>query len=144
MQAAGRLVCQNQFRLADYSACHSHELLLTAGELIGKQGFFAYNLETVEDVRNHSFALSLLDIAIGKREVEIFGNGEVVEQMVLLEHEANVFLVQFNAAAIVQFMDSVIEQVVLALPGAVEHSNDAHQRGLSRPWGAHDGDEIAA
>src|SRR4029077_5255202 len=57
--------------------------------------------------------------------------------------EADVFLVQLHAVPIVELVHSVVHQVILSFPCAVEHSDDAHQRGFSRSGRAHDGDELA-
>src|ERR1700683_5292118 len=120
MQAARGLIRKDQFRLADYGARYSHKLLLATRQLVRKESFLAHDLEPVEDVRHHSFALRFLDIAIGERQVEILGDGQVIEQMILLKHESDIFLVQLNPAAIIQFMNGVLKQLVLALPCAVE------------------------
>src|ERR1700689_3994969 len=63
--------------------------------------------------------------------------------MILLENEADIFFMQLDATAIVEFVDGVLEQIVFALPGAVEHADDAHERGFSRAGWPHDGDEFA-
>jgi hypothetical protein len=84
-----------------------------------------------------------LDVAIGKRQIEIFRDGEIIEQVILLKNEADVFFVQLDAAAIVEFMHRVFEQIIFALPRAIEHADDAHERRFSGARGAHDGDELA-
>ena len=86
---------------------------------------------------------AFFDVAIGERQVEIFGDGEIVEQVILLENEADIFFVQLDAVAIIELVDRVIEQVVFAFPRAVEHADDAHQRGLARARWSHDRDEVA-
>ena len=63
--------------------------------------------------------------------------------MILLEDKADIFLVQLDAAAVVQLVHGDCRQVIFALPGAVEHADDAHQRGFAGARGAHDGDKIA-
>src|SRR5580693_8312852 len=75
MQAAGGLVREDQLGLANHRARDGYQLLLPAGKLIGEERFFADNLEAIQSVRDHSFALGFLDVAIGKRQVQIFGDG---------------------------------------------------------------------
>ena len=103
------------FGLPNHRARHSHQLLLPTGKLIGEEGFLADNLEAIESVRHHSFALGFLDVAIGKRQVQILGDGEVIEQVILLENKADIFFVQLHAAAIIQLVHRIIEQVIFAL-----------------------------
>ncbi len=143
MEAAGWLIGENELGITDDGASDSDELLLTAGELVWVESFLADDLETVEDIGDHTVALGFFDVAVGKREIEVFRNGQIIEQMILLKNEANVFLVQLNALAIVEPMDFVIGKLKVALPGAVEHSNDAHERGLACAGWPHNGDEFA-
>src|SRR5579862_8403081 len=143
VQAAGRLVGENEFRLANHSAGDGDELLLSAGKLIRVERFLADDLEAVENVGHHPFALGFLDVAVGKRQIEIFRDGEIIEQVILLEDKADIFLVQLDTAAIVEFVDGIFEQIIFAFPGAIQHTDDTHQRGLARARWAHDGDEVA-
>ena len=63
--------------------------------------------------------------------------------MILLKDEPNVLLVQLNAVPVVHLVHRVIQEVILPLPVAIQHSNDAHQRGLPRAGWTHDGDKLA-
>src|SRR5579875_2064130 len=60
MQIAGRLVCQNQFRVGDHSAGDGDKLLLASRELIRKQILFADHIEAVERVTDDTLALRFL------------------------------------------------------------------------------------
>ena len=143
MQAPGRLIGQNQFRLADHGSGHGHDLLLAAGKLIGKQRLLAHDLKAVEDIGHHSFAFGLFYVPVGKREVEIFRDGQIVQQVILLKDEADVLFVELDATAVVEFVHRVIGEVIFAFPRAVQHADDAHERGFAGAGGPHDGDEIA-
>ena len=77
------------------------------------------------------------------RYVEVFVNREVVQQMVLLEHKADIPLVQFHAVLGLHFVNGFREEVKLALPTAVEHSKDRQQGGLACAGRPHDGDEVS-
>src|SRR5437667_8526922 len=48
MQISSRLVGEDQLRAKDHRARHAHKLLLAARELVGKQAFFAHDVESVE------------------------------------------------------------------------------------------------
>jgi len=63
--------------------------------------------------------------------------------VVALKDEANVVLVQFVALLDAEFVDRLIEKMILAGPGSIEHPDDAEERGLPRPRRAHDGNEFA-
>ena len=108
VQAAGGFVGENQLGLSNHGAGNGDELLLSAGELVRIQRFLADDLEAVKNIRHHPFAFGLLNIAVGKRQIEIFRDSEIIEQVILLEDEADVFFVQLDAAAIVKLVDRIV------------------------------------
>ena len=63
--------------------------------------------------------------------------------MVALKDEADVLVAQVAAFVLIQFVDRLIEEVKLAGPGAVVHSDKMQQGGLTRARRPHDGDELA-
>src|SRR5215470_18306766 len=89
------LVCQDQLRVAGYGSRHSNELLLTARELIGVKIFFADDLKAIENIGNHGSTLGARYVAIRQRHINVFLDGEVVQQMIALEDKPNVLAVQF-------------------------------------------------
>src|SRR6185437_10927337 len=143
MQATGGLISKNELRISDDRASHGNELLLSARELIGIKALFPDDLEAVENVRHHAVALGLFYIPIRKRQIEIFRDGEIIEQMILLENEADKFLVQLHTLAIVELMHFVAGEIELPFPRAIKHPDNAHQCGFARAGRAHDGDEFA-
>ena len=94
VQIAGRLVRQNQFRTGDDGARNTDELLLSARELARIEILFPDDVETVERVGDHRGAFLFSDVPIGKRDVEILVNGQVIEQMILLKDEADLLVPQ--------------------------------------------------
>src|SRR5437763_9368112 len=96
MKVAGWLVGQNQLGIASHSTRHAHQLLLSAGKLIGIQIFFSDNLEAVENIGHHARALCARDVAVGKRNVNIFLDGKIVEQMIALKD--NPMYLRFSSA----------------------------------------------
>ena len=94
VQVAGRLVGQDDRRIGDHGAGDRHQLLLSAGELVRIEVLLADDVEAVEDVADHALALGALDVAVGERQVDVLVDGQVVEQVIALEHEADVLLLQ--------------------------------------------------
>ena len=88
-------------------------------------------------------ALGFFHVAIRERDLQILVHRERIQQMVALEHEAEVLLVQLVAILLLEPVNGEIQQVVLAAPGAIVHADDVQQRGFARAGGSHDGDELA-
>ena len=143
MEIAGGLVGEDEFGMLDYGASYTDELLLAAGELIGVEVFFGDDVEAIEGVADEAGAFFLRDVFVGERDFEIFVDGEVVDEVVGLEDETDVVFVEFVALLVVEFVDGLIEEIVFAGPGGVEHADDGEERGLPCPGGTHEGDEFA-
>src|SRR5215831_17105671 len=94
VEVARRLVREDQLGLCDYGARDTDELLLTAGQLAWIEILLADHAELVERVRDDRLALRLLHVPVRERDVEVFRDREIVDQMVLLEDEADVLLVE--------------------------------------------------
>src|SRR5258708_6237326 len=143
VEIAGGLVSEDQLRILNHRARYAHELLLSAGKLVGEEVFLADDVEAIEDVADEADALLVRNIFIRKRDFEILENGEIVDQVIALENEADVRFVQLVAFLDVEFVDRLIVEVVFAAPRAVEHADDAEQSGFSRAGRTHEGDEFA-
>ena len=98
VKISSRFVRQNQFRIGNDRARDTDELLLAAGQLARKQIFFGHDLKTIERVRHNRRSLVLADFSIRKRDLEIFVNRQIVEQMILLENETDLFVAQRRPA----------------------------------------------
>ncbi len=70
-------------------------------------------------------------ILVGKREVDILGDGEVVEQVVALEDHANALSGKVGSLLAVERVNGRFAKPVLALPAIVEQSQNIKQRRLS-------------
>src|SRR5258707_6958710 len=143
MQIAGGFVGQNDLRIAGHRAGHAHQLLLSAGELIGKQVFLAHDLKPVEDIGDHGGPLGPRYIAIGKRNVDIFLHRQVVEQMITLKHKTDVLAIELGALPAIQFVHRMLEEHEFARPSVIEQAENAEQRGLARSGGPHNRDKLA-
>jgi len=80
MQVSGWLVSQDDARIRNHCARDTDELLLATGQLRGKQVFLANHLKPIERVANDRLPVFLADVAIGKRQLEVFENGLIVEE----------------------------------------------------------------
>ena len=65
-------------------------------------------------------ALRLLNVFVGKRQVEVFCHGKIVEQVIALEDESDVLLVELRPLLAVHLVDRLSREVVLARPLVVE------------------------
>src|SRR5215475_14712042 len=124
MQVPCRLIGQYEPWIRDHRASDGNELLLTAGKLIRIKVLLADDLKSVERVCDDRLSFAALDIPIGERNVQVFVNREVIQQMVLLEHETNVSLIQFHAISRFHLVNRVGQEVELSLPVTVEHSEN--------------------
>ena len=89
MQVARRLVGQDQFRARNHRPRHGHQLLLAARKLAGEEVLLPDNVKSVQRVGYQGLALRRLDIPVGQRNVEVLGDRKAVQEMVLLENEAD-------------------------------------------------------
>ena len=73
--------------------------------MVGEKIFFGDDVEAVESVADEAGAFFLGDIFVGERDFEIFVDGEIVDEMVGLEDEADVVFVEFVALLVVEFVN---------------------------------------
>ena len=111
----------------DDGAGDADELLLAAGELRRVEVFFADDVELVQCVRHESLALGAGDVLVGERQVDVLGDGQVVEQVVALEDHADTASGEVGALFAVEGMDGRVVEEELAAPCVVEHGEDVEQ-----------------
>ena len=138
VQIAGGLVGQDERGLGDQRARHADKLLLAAGELIGIEVFFPDDLKAVEHVAHDALALLLRHVAVAEGNLQILVDREIVEQVIALEDEADVFFLQIEAFFLLQLVDGVAAEPVFALPRTVMQTEDVEQGRFARTRGAHD------
>jgi hypothetical protein len=102
-----------------------------------------FGVEAVERVGDQALAILPRHVAVGERHVEVFGDGQVVERVVALEHEAAVLLVQVASLFRCERVDGLSREAVLAAPLGVVHAEDVQERRPARARRSHDGDEFA-
>src|SRR5206468_6764583 len=136
-------VGEQKLGLSNNRPRNTNELLLPAGKLTRIQILFANDLETVERVSHERSALTLAVAAIGERDIEVLVNREVVEQMILLEHEADLLVPQRGAFLRLQMMNRGFAQKIFTAPAVVVHSENVQQRGFACARRPHDRDKVA-
>ena len=110
---------------------------------LGKRSFLATILKRSRASQTRLARSFLRDIFVGERDFEVFVDGEIVDEVVGLEDEADVVFVEFVALLVVEFVNGLIEEIVFAGPGTIEHADDAEEGGLPCPGRTHEGDEFA-
>src|SRR5690349_12025324 len=143
VQVARRLVGEEERGAGDDGAGDANELLLAAGELAREEVLLADDAEPVERVGDERLPLRLAHAAVLERDVEVLGDGEVVEEVVLLEDEADVAAAERGAVLEAHAVHRVAAEVELAVPLVVEEAHDGEQRRLAGAGGPHDGHELA-
>src|SRR5712692_6139710 len=139
MKISSRLIGEDQLRTENHRASHANELLLAARELAREQVFLSNDMEAIERVANQTNTLLVRHVLVGKRDLEIFEYRQIVDQVIALKHETDVRLMQLVPLLDVEFVHAFAEEVIVPAPRAIQHSDDAQQRGLSRARRAHDG-----
>jgi len=97
VKIASRLIGQNQLGAGDHCARDCDQLLLTAGKLIGEEILFAHDVKAVEHITDNGLPFGFFDIAIGEWNLEVFIDGEGIDQVVALKDKAHVFFVDLGA-----------------------------------------------
>ena len=143
MEAAGRLIGENDPGLRDDGPRHGDLLLLPSRQLRRIEILLSDDLELVEDLGNPRLTLLARHVPVGQRDIEVLVNGQVVDQVKLLEHEADVRLVQRVALLDAHRVHGLVVEEILARVFGVEHAENRKQGGLSRPRRTHDRDEFA-
>src|SRR6266852_2019097 len=114
VQVSGGLVSHQDERIADQSAGHSDTLLLTAGELRGIVAQTVGHADALERILHFLLALAGAGAAIGERQLYVFVNGEVADQVEGLENEANLAIANARALADGELGNGLAVQFVIA------------------------------
>ena len=110
------------FGLGDDGARDADQLLLAAGELARIKILFSDDLKAIERVGDQRGALRFAVAAIGERDVEILVNRQVIEQVVVLEDEADLLVAQVvRSFGFRRWIGGFIEEI-FAGPAEVVHA----------------------
>src|SRR5439155_25828734 len=94
MQVSRGFIGEQKFRLGDDRPGNPDQLLLAAGKLAWVQIFFTDDPKAIEHVGHERGALAFTVAAIRQRYIEVLVNRQVIEQMILLKHEADLLVSQ--------------------------------------------------
>ena len=90
-----------------------------------------------------AIARAVAGAAVEEGELDVAPGGEVVEQLELLEDEADALVADVRQLVGVHPRDVLAGEEVAAGGRVVEAADDVHQRRLARPRGTDHGDEVA-
>ena len=96
IEAAGRLVGKNDFRISDQGASNGDALLLTTGELVRVIIFFSLEIEIFQSFGSLNDGFGMTDAGVNKRKSDILKNGESRDEVIFLENNANFLGTKFG------------------------------------------------
>ena len=144
VQVAGGLIGKDNVRPGDKGPCNAGALLLTAGHLGGEVVQTVGQSHPAEHGPGGFFPLFLGDAPEHEGEGDILGGGEVGQQVVGLEHKADVLLPEGGELFLFQTGDGDAADPDTA-PGGFFHSGELVEKGtFSRTGGAEDAADFAA
>src|SRR5438067_11659277 len=127
MQIASWLIRQQQSRRGYDGAGYSNELLLATRKLPRIQIFFADDLKTIERVGHEGGAFALTIMPIRKRNIEVLVNRQIVEQMILLKNESDLFVSQTGALLRFQMMHCGLIEKIFACASVIVHAENVQE-----------------
>jgi hypothetical protein len=145
VEVAGGLVGEDDVRVVDQRSGDRHPLLLTAGELIGPvvqpvgEPDHPGHVDRPLLVLLREFAAPL----VGQGELDVLGDGVLLDQVVRLEDEADVSAPDLRELVVVELGDITPAVEVVAAAGTVEATEQVEHGALARARLAHDGDVLA-
>src|SRR5579871_1359011 len=131
MEIPRGLVGQQKRRFVNDSACHSYDLLLTAGKLVGKEIFLGDDLKTIERIGYHALALRAGNVLVRKWQVDIFLYRQVVDQVIALEDHAYILLRELGAFLAIHLVNRRIAKLVFAFPTVIQQREHIQQGRLA-------------
>ncbi len=137
VQCAERFIQQQYLRLVRQGARHGHPLLLTAGKLRRKTIVHAFERHQFQQLLPAGAPFRRAHAPHPQRELDVLGHGEVAEQRIVLEHEADAALARTHARDV----------LAMQRDGAVvyigEAGDGAQQRALAAAAGTQQNEELA-
>src|SRR6202171_6744145 len=132
VEIASRLIGEKKVWIGDNGARHADQLLLSARQLPRLKIFFSDDVEAIERVSHDAGALRFTEAPIRKRDIEVLVNGQIVEQMVALKNETDLFVAQSRALFQFQMMDGGLAEKIFTVPTVVWNANDVETRRFTR------------
>jgi hypothetical protein len=101
----------------------------------GNKIFLGHNLEAVENVGHHPLPFFGGQVLVRERQVDVLGDGQVVQQVIALEDHADALAGEVGALLAIELVHRRFAEPVLALPAVVEQRENVEQRRLPAPDG---------
>ncbi len=109
---------------------------------LGYRVLLSDDTKPVKAIGHHALALRSGDVAIRQRHIEVFVDGQVVEQMIALKHEAKMLFMELGPVFWFQRMNRVAIEIVFAAPVAVVHPEQMEERRFACAGRPHHGHEV--
>src|SRR6185437_10699389 len=90
VEVAGRLVRENQLRIAHHGAGYGDPLLLAARELRGLVLLARPQIDQLQNFTHAGLALPTRYVLIEQRQLDVLEHREIVDEIEALEHETQV------------------------------------------------------
>ena len=143
IEVASRLVGEDELGVGDHGAGDGDALLLSARELLREVLGAVGDGHSLHHGRDPLLALRGADVQVAQRQLYVFIDVQLVDEVEALEHEADVALAELGALLLLQAADLLSEQLIGALGGIIQEAEDVEQRGFAAARRPHDGDELA-
>src|SRR4029077_17723817 len=122
VEVSGGLISHQDEWIANQSSGNSHALLLTAGELRGVVAHAVSHADAFEGVFHLLLALRGAGAPIGKRQLNIFVNRQVADEVERLEDETNFAVADAGALASREIRHGLTVQQVLSFRRRVQQT----------------------
>jgi hypothetical protein len=96
--------------------------------LAWKKILLADHLKSIEGVADDRLPVFFVDVAIRKRQLEVFKDCLIVEQVIALKNKSNVPVAHRGALFSVQGVNRCFFEIVLTAPRLIVHAQDMEQR----------------
>src|SRR5437588_2316829 len=127
IEVARRFVSKEDRRLARKSARDRDTLLLTTGELAGQMLRAMAHADALQRFEHKTFALTRGHAAVGQRQLDVFVNGQVADEVKALENESDLAVANARAFRERQVRDFRSLERIAAARWRVEQAEDREQ-----------------
>ena len=131
VQIAGGLVAEKDFRLCHQCSCHSHPLLLAAGQLMGAAVYFIPQAHFLQPSYGPAAAVEIFPPAVFQRQGHIFKSGHTAYQIVALEYKAYVLPAHPGQLFIWNIIDFFAGKIKPAAVKTVQPAESIQQGGFA-------------
>src|SRR3954454_24964266 len=144
VEVAGRLVGEEDRRLARERARTRDALLLAAGELRGIVLHPVQHADALQRRLDAPLPLRRRELAKRQRQVDVLRDGEIADEVERLEDEADLAIADARAVGEIELLDRFAGELVAAGRRRVEQTEDREERRFAAAGRAGDRDVLAA